>query len=174
MSFSMLPTILDFEASGFGFDSYPIEVGIAQSNGERYCTLIYPREEWVYWDKSAELVHQISRQDLLRYGVPISDVCVRLNQLLQNQTVYSDGWVVDKPWLSKLFTAARLTPSFSLSPIEAIQTEEQQNAWASVKEELLEKHSYDRHRASHDALLIQETYKATRHLNAEQGRGLGL
>ena len=164
MRYPMLPTILDFEASGFGYESYPIEVGIAQANGERFCTLIEPLEEWQHWDTRAELVHQINRNDLLNYGLPIIDVCLRLNQILRNQSVYSDGWVVDKQWLSKLYTAAQLEPTFTLSPIEAIQSEEQQAVWAEVKQELLDKHAFDRHRASHDALLIQETYKASRRL----------
>ncbi len=160
----MLPTILDFEASGFGYDSYPIEVGVALSGGERFCTLIQPLEGWRHWDDEAAKIHQISQQDLLRHGVPIVDVCLRLNQLLSEQVVYSDGWVVDKPWLNTLFQAGNIEPSFSLSPIESIQSEEQQKAWGEVKDELLESLAFDRHRASHDALLIQETYKATRHL----------
>ena len=89
---------------------------------------------------------------------------MRLNQLLGDQVVYSDGWVVDKPWLNTLYQAGQMDPSFSLSPIESIQSEAQQKAWGDVKAELLELFAFDRHRASHDALLIQETYKATRHL----------
>lgn len=160
----MLPTILDFEASGFGFESYPIEVGLALAGGERFCTLIRPLEDWVHWDESAERVHHISQQDLFAHGLSVQDVCARLNHLLQGQTVYSDGWVVDKPWLNRLYQAANIEPSFTLSPIESIQSEAQQKAWGEVKEEILEKLAFDRHRASHDALLIQETYKATRHL----------
>ncbi|HEY7771708.1 MAG TPA: hypothetical protein VIC26_00895 [Marinagarivorans sp.] len=163
----MLPTILDFEASGFGHESYPIEVGVALSDGQRFCTLIKPLQDWSHWDESAAQVHQISQHDLQRHGVPVSDVCARLNQLLRDQIVYCDGWVVDKPWLNRLYEAANTAPSFSLSPIESIQSEAQQNIWAEVKDELLESFAFDRHRASHDALLIQETYKATRHLRSK-------
>lgn len=160
----MLPTILDFEASGFGCESYPIEVGLAMPGGERFCTLIKPLEDWSHWDESAAQVHKITRQDLARHGVPVDDVCARLNQLLRDQVVYCDGWVVDKPWLNRLYFAAQIEPSFSLSPIESIQSEAQQNIWAEVKDELIQAFAFDRHRASNDALLIQETYKATRHL----------
>ena len=160
----MLPTIIDFEASGFGFDSYPIEVGVALSSGERFCTLIIPSEQWTHWDESAALVHRIKRDDLTRRGLTVVDVCLRLNQLLRGQTVYSDGWVVDKPWLNKLFDKAKIEASFTLSPIESIQSQAQQQVWDEVKAELLERNTYERHRASHDALLIQEVYKATRHL----------
>jgi hypothetical protein len=34
------PNIIDIEASGFGVDSYPIEVGIVLSTGQKYCALI--------------------------------------------------------------------------------------------------------------------------------------
>ena len=160
----MLPTILDFEASGFGCESYPIEVGLALGGGERFCTLIRPADDWVHWDQQAENVHHITRNDLNAYGIAIADVCARLNQLLRGQTVYCDGWVVDKPWLNRLYEAAQVEPTFSLSPIESIQSEAQQKAWAEVKAELLHAFAFDRHRASNDALLIQETFKATRHL----------
>jgi hypothetical protein len=161
----MLPTILDFEASGFGYESYPIEVGLALDGGERFCTLIKPLKDWQHWDENAAQIHQITQQDLARHGVPITDVCARLNQLLNGQTVYSDGWVVDKPWLNTLYQAAKMEPTFTLSPIESIQTEVQQKRWAEVKEELVHRFAFERHRASHDALLIQETFKATRNLD---------
>lgn len=160
----MLPSILDFEASGFGHNSYPIEVGVVLGSGERFCTLITPLEEWTHWDTEAEKVHHIRRDHVVKYGLPIGDVCARLNQLLKNQTVYSDGWVVDKPWLNTLFLAAGSSPTFNLSPIESIQSEAQQMAWSQVQKEILERFSFDRHRASHDALLIQQIYQATRHL----------
>jgi hypothetical protein len=160
----MLPNVIDFEASGFGYDSYPIEVGLALATGERFCTLITPAADWQHWDPSAEQLHHIKQSDLHAHGLSVKDVCLRLNHFLADQTVYSDAWVVDKPWLIKLFAAADLQPAFTLSPIESIQTEAQQQLWADVKQELLVKLAFRRHRASNDALLIQETYKATRQL----------
>ena len=38
-----VPTILDLEASGFGRDSYPIEVGYVLPDGSSFCSLIRPR-----------------------------------------------------------------------------------------------------------------------------------
>ena len=55
------PYIIDVEASGFGSDSYPIEVGLALEPGERFCTLIRPLDHWDHWDEQAESVHKISR-----------------------------------------------------------------------------------------------------------------
>ena len=160
----MVPTILDFEASGFGAESYPIEVGLAMSNGERFCTLIQRHGSWTHWDAAAESIHHIERDDLQRYGLPIAEVCTKLNQLLKDQEIFCDGWSFDKTWLNTLFYTAGMKPAFSLSPIESIQTEEQQEVWASVKQELMLRHSYERHRASHDAFLIQETFKASKDL----------
>ena len=160
----MLPTILDFEASGFGYHSYPIEVGVALYDGGRFCTLITPAEEWSHWDTSAERIHNISRDELYLHGQSPKSVCSRLNALLADQTVYSDGWVVDKPWLSKLYQEAAMQPSFDLSPLEAIQCEAQQEIWADTKSEILKNLAFERHRASNDALLIQKTFQETRRL----------
>ena len=42
------PFIMDIEASGFGPDSYPIEVGLALGDGSRFCSLIVPAEHWTH------------------------------------------------------------------------------------------------------------------------------
>lgn len=155
------PNIVDIEASGFGVDSYPIEVGVVLSNGERYCSLICPETDWVHWDESAEKVHHISRETLFKYGKPIQTVADELNELLQNQTVYSDGWVVDSPWLKQLFHKANKSLQFSISPLEMILTESQMDIWHQVKDDLLVGSENKRHRASFDAQLIQDTYVKT-------------
>jgi len=155
------PNIVDIEASGFGVYSYPIEVGLALSNGERYCNLIRPESDWTHWDDSAETVHGISRDTLFTYGKPIQTVADELNVLLQNQIVYSDGWVVDAPWLKLLFYKANRSLEFSISPLELILSEPQMEAWHQVKDELLLGSETKRHRASFDAQLIQDTYVKT-------------
>lgn len=38
----MYPIIIDAEASGFGTDSYPIEVGVALGDASRHCYLVSP------------------------------------------------------------------------------------------------------------------------------------
>lgn len=38
----MYPIIIDAEASGFGRDSYPIEVGVALGDASRHCYLVSP------------------------------------------------------------------------------------------------------------------------------------
>ena len=89
----MNPIIIDVEASGFGKGSYPIEVGLALSDGSRHCYLIAPARNWTAWDDEAEEVHGIRRETLTTYGRPLQDVAWRLNELLRNKTVYTAwGW----------------------------------------------------------------------------------
>jgi len=155
------PTIIDLEASGFDPHSYPIEVGLALSSGERYSSLILPEDDWTHWDEKAEKLHQISQKTLLEHGKPVREVADQLNQLLKGQTVYSDGWVVDKPWLDQLFYAARVSMQFYLSPLEMILSEQQMAKWEKTRLQVLDEFSPVRHRASIDAWIIKKIYQAT-------------
>jgi hypothetical protein len=155
------PLIVDVEASGFGGSSYPIEIGLALDDGHKYCTLVHPAPGWTHWDAEAEKVHRIPRDVLLTYGRPVRDVAQTLNELLATRTVYTDGWVVDKPWLTTLFDAARLEMRFRVSPLEAILSEAQMALWHAAKDAVTAGVDLSRHRASHDAWIIQETYRRT-------------
>jgi hypothetical protein len=153
------PAIIDLEASGFGADSYPIEVGVALPDGTRFCSLIEPVPDWTHWDCQAQSIHQISRAELHHCGQSIFTVTRNLNQLLHGQTLYSDGWVVDKPWLTTLFYAARTPMTFFVSPLEMILTDHQMRHWHAIKERVINELKLTRHRASNDAYIIQETYR---------------
>jgi hypothetical protein len=156
------PFIIDIEASGFGPHSYPIEVGLALGPGSRFCSLITPVPDWTHWDASAEAVHHIPREILQTHGKPAMQVALSLNELLADATVYSDGWVVDKPWLIQLFSRAAVPQRFAISPLEMILSERQMEAWHEVKQEVIRELALTRHRASFDAQIIQETYLRTR------------
>ena len=156
------PLIIDVEASGFGGASYPIEIGVALDDGHKYCALILPEPGWTHWDAAAERIHRISRDLLETYGKPGRAVAETLNELLASRTVYTDGWVVDKPWLTTLFDAARLPMRFHVSPLELILSEAQMACWHREKDGLVASMDLSRHRASHDAWIIQETYRRTR------------
>ena len=160
------PNIIDIEASGFGGDSYPIEVGLVLSNGDKFCSLILPVDGWVHWNNDAEQVHHISRKKLQIYGKPVIQVANELNKLLEGMTLYSDGWVVDKPWLTRLFYASKTEMAFSVSPIEMILSEAQMAVWHEVKDQVITKYNIQRHRASNDAWVIQETYRQTLEMTA--------
>lgn len=155
------PSILDVEASGFGKDSYPIEVGYVDENTERFCRLICPLDNWTHWSDSAEDAHGIARPTLFEQGITAREIALLLNQRLQGKTLYSDGWVVDHPWLIKLFSAVNIEPRFLLSPIEMILKEPQMEIWDETRKKLLQQHSEKRHRASFDAYIIQQTWIET-------------
>lgn len=161
MAKQITPLIIDVEASGFGSTSYPIEIGVAMDDGQKYCTLVVPAPDWTHWDDEAEKVHRIARDVLELYGKPIRKVASQLNQLLAGKTLYSDGWVVDKPWLTTLFHAAGMEMKFQVSPLEMILSEEQMARWHDTKDQIIQEIDARRHRASYDAWIIQETFKRT-------------
>lgn len=162
------PAIIDVESSGFGPDSYPIEIGVALAMGKRYSALIKPLDKWTYWDAEAEATHGISRDKLRVYGRPVRQVAEELNQMLGEQTVYSDGWVVDAPWIDKLFFYASMSRRFRVSPLEGILSEPQMDIWHTTKDDFLSSNKINRHRASTDAMVIQETFVRTRLLTIAQ------
>ena len=155
------PFIIDIEASGFGAESYPIEIGIALEEGSKYCTLIMPAPEWTHWDNEAEKVHRVPRDILETYGRPMDEVVAELNELLEGKTVYTDGWVVDKPWLITLFHTAGVDMKFTVSSLEMILSDSQMKQWHETKDKVADDLNLKRHRASYDAMIIQETYRRT-------------
>ena len=162
----MRPGILDIEASGFGDQGYPIEVGVVLPDGRKYCSLITPLPDWTHWDAGAAAVHGISREMLASRGRAPRSVAQDLNALVGGGALYSDGWAVDSSWLVKLFYAGGVKPCFRLSPLELILDERQMQDWQSAKEGVLRDHPGSRHRASFDAFVIQETWWRTRRLSA--------
>lgn len=153
-----IPTIIDIEASGFGSTSYPIEVGVARADGQKYCRLIVPFSDWTHWEDEAEQLHGLTRAALATYGVPGYQVCQELNDFLGNSTAYTDGWVVDSPWLIKLYAAAGMEMTFRISALDYILNEKQMDIWYQTKRQVSASIQLKRHRASTDADVIQKTY----------------
>lgn len=152
-----LPAILDMEASGFGRNSYPIEVGYVLPDGRSRCTLIRPAPHWVHWDPRAEQLHHIPREATLLHGRGVEDVANWLNDELQGLTVYSDGWANDYSWLSTLFDAAGCSPHFKLDNLRALLDDNEAEHWHEVKLQVSQELHLQRHRASADAKLLQST-----------------
>jgi len=147
---------------GLGSKSYPIEVGVALASGQTYCSLIQPDPKWTYWDEGAEKIHRVPRDILEVYGKPIAEVAHQLNALLGDQAAFSDGWEVDQPWLSQLFYTSRIPQGFRFSTLEFILSPQQMASWHEKKDEIIQEMDLKRHRASLDALAIQQTYVRTR------------
>ena len=157
-----LPILLDIEASGFGRGSYPIEIGLARTDGSTCAFLVQPLPEWVHWDPRAELLHGISRNRLQREGHPVVEVARWLNDELGVPGIaYSDSWGYDNTWLSLLFHHAGMLPRFRLEALRRLLDETQLARWEETKESLIQERGIQRHRAGEDARLLQLTYLRT-------------
>ncbi len=155
------PIIIDFEASGFGKDSYPIEVGYADEAGETWCSLISPHADWQHWDDNAEKLHKISREALLKHGKDAITIARHLNDVFLNKVVYSDAWGNDYPWMSRLFDLANTSPHFKLEDLRQLLNPHQQSIWHQTRQSVMDKLQKNRHRASCDAKVLQLTWIQT-------------
>jgi len=109
-----LITFIDVEASGLGPSSYPIELGWADTLGNSEGFLICPLDEWSHWDHVAESIHGIARDELFERGLHVVDAAEKLNDMLGFETVFCDASDSDLFWISRLFDAANIEPSFQL------------------------------------------------------------
>lgn len=156
------PTIIDVEASGFGRGSYPIEVGVALPDRSSHCFLIARERGWTTWDPEAEAVHGISREVLEKHGRPAREVALDLNALLGGRIVYSDAWGFDVSWLGKLYDAVDLSQGFRLAALSELFDDVHYELWNSEKARVTEELDLQRHRASSDARVLQETLRRVR------------
>ena len=106
---------IDFEASCLPRDgrSYPIEVGVADSDGRRRSWLIRPAPEWAdwHWSAEAEALHGISRQRLAAAGLPPVRVLAELGSSVSGGRIFADS-TLDDDWLRTLARAAGVRPPF--------------------------------------------------------------
>ena len=167
------PAVMDIEASGFGRDSYPVEIGFVLPDGQTWCTLIRPAPDWTDWDPAAEKVHRIALATVIRHGRDVLEVATQLNERLAGLTIYCDGWVQDCAWLDLLFEAAGLTPSFKLDNLRALLTEQEAAFWGVVKTQITAEMRLPRHRASSGAKILQRTLMRLRMPLPQHSRRLG-
>jgi hypothetical protein len=160
---------LDFEASGLGPQSYPVEVAIADCNSTEFTSwLIRPAQEWlatgIWWDQSAE-VHKITMSELMADGQPPERVARALNARCNGKIVLCDGGEHDRRWLLRLFLSAEERPSFELSDFDAFAFELAERSGRrpeiAIRRAALEALSrFPRlHRAAPDARRCAETLK---------------
>lgn len=151
------PAIIDLEASGFGRNSYPIEVGYVLPDGSSYCSLIRPVPHWTHWDPAAERIHHIRRDMLEHHGRDVGEIAQLLNDRLRGRTVFSDGWAHDYPWLAAIYEEAEIVPSYKLDSLRRLLTEREAREWDAMRRVVSQEMSETRHRASADARLLQST-----------------
>lgn len=98
----MRPVFIDFEASGLGEESWPIEIGvawIADHRIEMRSTLIRPRPEWPAseWSPESAAIHGMPREAL--DAAPSADmVATEYATLLARRPVLSDARLYDERW----------------------------------------------------------------------------
>ena len=110
---------LDFEASGLGATSYPIEVAIVDIEGTIAREwLIKPTDDWLVrglWDKKAEAIHGLTLNDIIARGTPAVQVARDLAAAVADAVVICDSPKYDGQWLATLFEAAGANrPPFTL------------------------------------------------------------
>lgn len=103
-----MAVFLDFEASSLGKLSYPIEVAWVFETGASESYLIKPAQQWTDWDEEAEGIHHISRETLLKDGVPHEVVARRMVDQLSGHILFASAPSWDGKWLSALLRAAKL------------------------------------------------------------------
>ena len=165
--------VLDIEASGFGRNSYPVEVGFVLPDGRSYCTLIRPAPAWTHWDPRAEDMHHITLDMARRHGRDAAEVAAVLNHELRGRTLYCDGWAHDYVWLSVLYDEAGTSPAFKLDNLRALLTDGQAARWAQIKAQVSAELKLERHRASSDARVLQRTLTLVRAHAAAAAPGAG-
>ena len=106
---SLLPIILDFEASSLGDNSYPIEVAWSMDGEAVEEHLISPASvgSWTDWSAKAEALHGISRDELISQGKNPRWLCERIREELGGKTVYSDNPDYDREWMRRLYHGCR-------------------------------------------------------------------
>jgi hypothetical protein len=156
--------LIDVEASGLHFDSYPIEIAVLVK-GRIYSWLIKPHTDWKYWCPTAEKMHGISRETLEKQGVDAAGVARDILRCLEGSRglLFSDAAPWDIDWVTTLFAAANVPRLFHIASLEEILTPDQQTVFNEAKKRLSESGKYRLHRAKDDVRLIHEAFiEATR------------
>lgn len=150
--------IIDIEASGLNFDSYPIEVA-ARVNGVTKYWLIRPEPNWTYWCKTAESLHGITRSELTTSGLPSSQVASELNDFLSQTDglIYSDAVQWDSDWINTLYHAANGQQLFHILSLYDLLEPKQHLQFDNTKAKLASSGKYRQHRAGEDVELIYES-----------------
>jgi hypothetical protein len=115
---------IDFEASGLGRLTYPIEIGMSRWQGpghvgETWHSLIRPDPTWTskgVWNDVSQTIHGIERDELADAPTP-AEVLKAANGFAPLGTLaFCDGGGHDSYWLQRLADAAGFPPTFLLGP----------------------------------------------------------
>ncbi|CAA6606122.1 conserved exported hypothetical protein [Rhodospirillaceae bacterium LM-1] len=111
---------LSITPSAFGKHAFPIEVAWTSLNDNNVEShLIKPPEPWLhppwFWSETARERHGISRERLCAEGIPISEICNRMNATFRGHTILSDYPGRDRKLLDLLFLSSGMQQGFELS-----------------------------------------------------------
>ena len=151
--------IIDIEASGLHFDSYPIEIAVLK-HGEVRSWLIRPEPQWTYWCQTAQSLHGLSRQQLNDEGLEGAEVVRQLNEFVSDTEgiLYSDADRWDADWVATLYFAAQQSCPFHVGSIYDLLPAEQIQPFNQLKTQLAQSGEFRQHRAGQDVLMIARAY----------------
>ena len=149
--------IIDIEASGLHFDSYPVEIAVL-INGEKKSWLIQPEPNWNYWCKTAERIHGITQEELHAKGLRSEKVAKELNDFLSasNGVLYSDAAHWDTDWVDTLYHVTTEPRQFHIASIYDLLENDQIAIFNDRKNQLAMSGKYRQHRAEEDVDMIYE------------------
>ncbi len=152
---------LDFEASGLGPGSWPVEIGWARSGEEAHSLLIKPHDAWALaeWNPVAERMHGFTIDCLQAEGHEVGEVCDVLDGELIGATVYSDAPSYDGFWLTVLYDAAERSPTFELSDLQILLKSISSPRDIARSEFIADTNEPHTHRAAQDVRHMMEVYR---------------
>lgn len=111
--------VIDIKASGLCDQSYPISIGVAGAEDQRWSWLIYPLETWHGWSHESESEHGITRDKLLEEGRDGFIICKEMNAIFKGlKLVASTSFVIGL--LTKIFKDLSIIMSFEVLEIETL------------------------------------------------------
>ncbi len=156
--------VIDFEASGLGWGSFPIEVAWGWLDTfEVDSYLIKPTDEWLetgLWDWYAEAeIHRISRDRLVAEGTPVTVVTERMMTALSEHAVYSDAPPFDGDWLDTLFEAVGRKPPVRIESIDGFFCDRFDIEFVETAKEAAKLSCPPTHRAADDVRHLLEVFR---------------
>lgn len=154
--------VIDFESSGLGHNSYPIQVAVCNQS-ESYSAYIRPEEDWNDWCMAAQDVHNIPRSLLFDVGLPAKQVAKELNEFIGNEIAYCDGGIYDIQWGNELYRAVKMDKSWYYGDVVSYALQGQERSviravglpWSVFKQKIAKQLNLREHDALNDAKIIR-------------------
>jgi len=104
--------IIDFEASGLGKASYPIEVAWGDGRHPATSFMLNPErmDDWTDWDPRSVEFHHIPREKLIKEGDDPKRISEIMVKELAGKTLYSDEPRYDNMWKDRLLRDSGYDP----------------------------------------------------------------